>query len=196
MRWCRSVTSTRPTTEVVKPPKRGSQTALDMVRSLGLIVVILAVTLAFDKGLFHPSKSEQFPVTDYSDYVQGFKQVTNQAALVPTPQPTGWRSNAAALTGPDLAEHLHIGWATPGSNYAGLEESVAPLATFVPTVLGKRGSTVTGLTVIAGSSWQTRTSSRGEYSLSRTINGIAVVITGSEPQAGLRSLAASLRPAS
>lgn len=181
------------TTTDVTRPKRGRESVADMVRSLGLVGVVIAATLIFVPGLFHPSKSQQFQPVDYSDYVSGFHQVTDQTALAPSSLPSGWTANAGALTGPAAAEHLHIGFATPGSEYAGLEESVESLAAFVPSVLGTRGATVTGSALVGGTRWQTRTSSRGEYSLTRTIRGIAIVITGSATDAQLQQLAASLR---
>jgi hypothetical protein len=189
------VTSAEPVRSVAQPPKRGRETAFDMVRSLGVVGVILAATLIFVPGLFHPSKSERFPAVDYSDYVSGFLHVTGTHALVPASLPSGWTANAGALTGPVSVEHLHIGWAVPGSQYAGLEESVGPMAGLVATAIGKRGQTVTGSVQVAGASWQTRTSSRGEYSLSRTIGAVAVVITGSATKPRLQLLAASLHPA-
>jgi hypothetical protein len=178
-------------TDVVRP-KRGRESVADMVRSLGLIVVIVAVTLIFVPGLLHPGKSQRFPAVDYSDYVSGFHQLTGKAALTPSSLPSGWRANAGALTGTPATEHLHIGWAAPGTSYAGLEESVEPMPGFATSVLGARGARVTGQARIGGATWQTRTSSRGEYSLSRTVRGIAVVITGSGSDAELQLLAASL----
>jgi hypothetical protein len=179
------------TTEVARP-KRGRQTASDMVRSLGLVGVVIAATLIFVPGLFHPSRSQQFPALDYSDYVSGFHQLTGKTALTPRSLPGGWKANAATLAGPAAAEHLHIGFAAPGTKYAALEESVENATLFAPSVLGKRGATVTGRLTIAGESWQTRTSSRGEPALSRTIRGIAVVITGSATSTQLQLLAAAI----
>jgi hypothetical protein len=163
-----------------------------MVRSLGLVVAIIAVTLIFVPALVHPNKSERFAAVDYSDCVAGFHQLTGKTALTPT-LPAGWAANAAALTGGRSAAHLHIGWATPKAKYAGLEESVESSAPFVRSVLGQRGATATGRVPINGVTWQTSTSSRGEYSLIDTIDGITVVVTGSASPAQLQLLAASLR---
>jgi hypothetical protein len=163
-----------------------------MVRSLGLIAVVIAVTLIFVPGLVHPSKSQQFAPVDYSDYVSGFHELTGHAALTPT-LPTGWAANAASLTGGRAAAHLHIGFVTPNGQYAGLEESIAPATVFVPSVLGRVGATVTGRVSVDGTSWQTSTSSRGEYSLVHTVGTITVVITGSATDAQLQLVAASLR---
>jgi hypothetical protein len=181
------------TTTEVERPQRGRQSLADMVRSLGLVAVIIAVTLVFVPGLIHPNKSLRLAPIDYSDYVSGFHQLSGKEALQPTSLPTGWAANAGALNGDKSTAHLHIGWATPGAKYAGLEESVESPAQFVLTVLGPRGAAVTGSVPINGESWQTRTSSRGEYSLSRAIAGVTVVITGSASHAQLQLLAGSLR---
>jgi hypothetical protein len=164
-----------------------------MVRSLGLIAVIVALTLLFVPGLLHPSKSDRFPAADYSSDVAGFHQVTGKTALTPGTLPSGWEANAGSLTGPPAVEHLHVGFAAPEAKYAGLEESVAPMESFARTVLGARGAAVTGTTQIGGVSWEARMSSRGELALSRRVNGVSVVITGSATGEQLELLAAALR---
>jgi hypothetical protein len=181
--------------EVVAKPKRGSETAWDMIRSIGLILVVVAVTLIFVPGLLHPTKSDKFPAVDYSSYVSGFRQVTGHAALVPSPQPSGWKANAGTLNGPKATERFHVGFAVPGTQYAGLDESVGPMSMLVSTVLGKRGLTVTGSTHIDGAVWTTRLSARGEPALTRTVNGVNVVVTGSATGVQLEQLVGALQPA-
>jgi hypothetical protein len=176
----------------VTAPRGMGGTVWDMVRSIGLIVVIVALTLIFVPGLVHPSKSDKFPAIDYSSYVSGFRDVTGKPALTPVPVPSGWRATSGRLSGPAAAEHLHIGFAAAGSAYAGLEESVAPMSRFVTTVLGRRGATVTGTTQIAGADWQSRLSSRGELALSRRVAGVSVIVTGSAAGEQLELLAGSL----
>lgn len=175
------------------PRRRRGQSVGDMVRSFGLMAVVVAVTLVFVPGLFHPSKSQRFPAVDYSDYVTGFHRLSDRAALVPTRLPDSWKANAGRLTGTRRTAHLHIGWAVPGSDYAGLEESVIPAPGFIRSVLGPRGETVTGARRIGGVSWQQRTSARGELALTRTTAGLTVVVTGSASPQQLTTLAASLR---
>ena len=165
---------------------------MDMVRSLGLIAVIIAITLIFVPSLLHPGKSERFPAVDYSDYVSGFKTVTGHSALTPMPAPKGFAANAGALTGPKAAEHLHIGFATPGAKYAGLEESVAPATSFARSVIGASGAIAIGQVAIDGVAWKVSTSTRGEYSLRRTFGAVTVIVTGSATVPQLQSLAASL----
>lgn len=177
-------------TQVIKP-KRGSETALDMVRSLGLIIVLVAATLIFVPGLLHPSKSQRAVAVDYSDEVVGFHDVTGKNALTPS-VPSGWRANAATLTGPAAAEHLHIGFAVPGTEYAGLEESVAAPATFAHSTLGASGAIPVDHVTLDGAQWLVSNSSRGEYSLRRTVGGVTVIVTGSATAEQLQTLAASL----
>jgi Protein of unknown function (DUF4245) len=186
--------ATEPTTNVPRP-KRARQSVSDMVRSLVLVAVAIGVTLIFVPGLLHPSKSQHFPAADYQDYVIGFRQLTGVPALVPTAPPRGWRANAAALTTPKPGAHLHIGWVVPGSKYVGLEESIRSPTALTSAVLGARGSTVVGHVLVNGQPWQVRTSDRGEYALSRTMDGVNVVITGSATGAEIQDLAATLQPA-
>lgn len=173
--------------------RRRGQSVGDMVRSFGLMAIVVAVTLVFVPGLFHPSASQRFPRVDYSDYVTGFRQLTGRAALVPAGLPSDWKANAARLTGKRHNAHLHIGWAVPGSEYAGLEESVIPASEFIRSALGARALAVTGFQQIDGVAWQRRTSSRGEPALTRTTAGLTLVVTGSATPQQLATLAASLR---
>jgi hypothetical protein len=183
------------TTTDVAPSKRARQSIGDMVRSLVLVGVAIGVTLVFVPGLLHPSKSQHFPPADYQDYVVGFRQLTGVPPLVPAPPPAGWRANAATLTTPKPGAHLHIGWVAPGGRYVGLEESVGSPRALIATVLGARGSTVTGRELVAGRTWQIRTSDAGEPALTRTLGGVNVILTGSGTIPEMQVLGATLQPA-
>jgi hypothetical protein len=190
MRWPRSVT----VTEVAKP-RRGRQTAFDMVRSVGLMVVVVGVTLLFVPSLLHPSAKDRFPAFDTSGLVAGFHDVAGAAALVPGTLPSGFRATSGSLTGPAATERMHIGYAAPGQSYAGLDETVGPTSGLVATVLGAAGTPVKGTVAVNGVAWQRRTSSLGELALVHRSGRIAVVVTGSASEPVLVALAASLRPA-
>jgi hypothetical protein len=181
------------TTAEVRKPRRGRESLADMVRSLGLVAVVVVVTLLFVPQLFHPGRSARYPAQNYSDVASGFQQVTGRPALRPVGLPSGWAANAAGLSGSRATEHLHIGFGVPGSSYAGIEESVLPLDAFATSVLGRRGATVTGVVPIAGVTWQQRVADSGEPALTRVSSGVAVVVTGSASPDQLRVLAGSLR---
>jgi hypothetical protein len=189
-KWPPSVT----VTEVTKP-RRGRESVLDMVRSFGLMVVVVGVTLLFVPSLLHPSAKDKFPAFDTSGVVEGFHQLTGVTALVPTALPSSFKATAGSLTGPAAAEHLHVGYAAPGSSFAGLDEAVGPTTGLVSSVLGAAGASVHGTVDVDGVAWQRRTSSRGEVALVHRVGGISVVVTGSAAQPVLVTLAASLRPA-
>jgi hypothetical protein len=59
-------------------------------------------------------------------------------------------------------------------------------------VLGRRGATASGSTVINGQSWQLRRSDRGEEAFTMTAGQLTVVVTGSATDAQLRALAGGL----
>lgn len=181
-----------PTGEVVKP-KRAAATVLDMVRSLGVMVIVIALTLIFVPGLLHPSKSQRVQSFDYSDDVTGFKQVTGLVALVPDGLPAQWYANSGSLLYAGRHAHLHIGWVSPTNDYAALEESNNTAQPFIEAVLGSSGVHVTSYVRIAGQTWARSVSAKGEKSLVFTTpDGITVVITGSASPSQQAQLAASL----
>lgn len=189
-----TVSDVPPTGAVVRP-KRVSATLWDMVRSLGVLVVVIAITLLFVPQLLHPNKSQRFQSVTYADYTQGFKRVTGMDAVVPTGLAAGWYANSGALTHAGTSANLRIGWVTPAKNYLALDESNKSARLFISEVLGSRGLTVTGSERIAGATWSLRTSDQGEKSISRTVSGVTVVITGSGTSAEQSDLATALRTA-
>jgi hypothetical protein len=180
--------------DVVRP-KRTAATILDMVRSLGVMLVVVALTLIFVPGLLHPSKSQRFAPVGYADYVAGFQQVTGLRALVPTGLATPWYANSATLHHSGKEAHLHIGWVTPTNDYAALEESNGATKTFIRGVIGARGLQVTSQVQVAGATWARSVSDSGEQSLTRTTLGVTIVITGSASVVQQERLAATLTPA-
>ncbi|HVW80715.1 MAG TPA: DUF4245 domain-containing protein [Mycobacteriales bacterium] len=176
-------------------PKRITATLWDMVRSLGVMAVVVALTLVFVPGLLHPNKSQRFPAVSYSDYTIGFKQISGVPALVPSGLASGWYANSGALTHEAAVANLRIGWVTPAKHYLALDESNGPASQFISRVLGTDGLRVTGREPIGDATWTESTSDQGERSISRTVNGITVVITGSGTAAEQAALAGALRAA-
>ena len=164
-----------------------------MARSLGLMAVVIAALL-----LLGPARSLVFPgndrmaAVDYSSQVRGFATLTGIRALAPASLPTGWRATSSNLFDGRSTVSLHIGWAVPGSRYAGLDEATGD-PSLLRRVLGARGRTVVGREVIGTVTWDRRESDRGEQALSRRAGPVTIVITGNATDAQLRLLAASLR---
>jgi hypothetical protein len=151
----------------VAQPKRVAATVLDMVRSLGLMLVIVAVTLIFVPGLLHPSKSQRVQPVSYTDYARGFRQVTGLTAVTPVGLPDGWYANSAKLTHKGSTATLYIGWVSPTHKYAALYESNAS-----PITIGA--------------------SRPGDLSVRRTVGKLTIVIKGSATKQELNQLAAAL----
>src|SRR5579872_3678647 len=112
------------------PPRastRGRQNLPDMVRSLGLMaIVVAAVLLLAGRALIFPG-SARMPPVGYTDDVAGFRTLAGVPALAPAGLPASWRANAASLSQPRAGVvQLHVGWAVPGSAYAGLDEATGP----------------------------------------------------------------------
>ncbi|HET6817594.1 MAG TPA: DUF4245 domain-containing protein [Mycobacteriales bacterium] len=173
-------------------PVRPAKTFSDMARSLGLMAVVIAALLLLGpaRTLVFPGSARMKPV-DFRDQVSAFAKVAG-SVLAPVGVPRSWRANAATFDSTGHTARLHIGFATPGSRFAGLDETNGAATPLVSRVLGARGSTVRGTTSIAGQTWQLRRSDRGEEALTTTIGGLTAVITGSATDQQLRTLAASL----
>lgn len=166
----------------------------DMVRSLGLLLVVIAALLFIGpaRSLILPSSKDKMQAVDYSGYVSGFNDISSTPALVPSGLPTSWRANAGRLDHTATTAHLHIGWAVPGTAFAGLDESTGSPAALLREVTGRSSLQSRGTTTIAGEPWTVRQSSRGETTYTRDANGLFVIVTGNATDAQLRLLAAAL----
>lgn len=183
-----------PEGDVARP--RPARFALgDMARSLGLLVVIVAALLFIGpaRSLILPGSKDKMPPVDYSGYVQGFDEVAGPDAVVPVGLPTSWRANAGSVDNTTSSAHLHIGWAVPGTAFAGLDEGTGDVNALLRLVTGRSSVQSRGETSIAGATWMVRRSDRQETVYTRDINGVFVIVTGSASDAQLRQLAASLR---
>ena len=173
-------------------PARPAKTFTDMARSLGLMAVVIAALL-----LLGPARTLVFPgsatmkAVDYRDQVSAFAKVAG-SVLAPVGVPHDWRANAATFDSAGRIAKLHIGFATPGSRYAGMDETNGAASALITRILGAAGAKVTGTASIAGQTWQLRRSARGEEALTTTSGGLTVVVTGSGSDEQLRALARSL----
>src|SRR5579885_1457053 len=179
----------------VARPKTLRDSVLDMGRSLGLMLLILAFVMLVTpaRGLIFPDRNDRMPATDWSDVVAGFGQITHQTTYTPAGLPASWRSNAAYLTGSSaVTERLHIGFVTAGSHYAEVDETAGDSAALIADVLGTRGAATHGTATIGGVAWDLRESDRGEMARTRFVGGLTIVVTGDAPAADLDRLCASL----
>ena len=164
-----------------KPSRRGRETALDMVRTLG-VVFALVVPLWFF-GQASPSDSKAIRPVDPAPALKDFVQDTG--APVPS-TPAGWVANVTAYDN----GAVRIGYVRKDS-YAEFAGSKAP--GFLEEYAGK--GSVDGTVDVDGVRWQHFVSDKHQ-SLVRTVGGVTLLVGGVRETATLdelKELAATVR---
>lgn len=175
--------------EVETKKPRGRETAGDMVRSLGLVLVgVLAIWFLAQP----PDSDEQrIRVVDPAPALSDFAEA-NPAAPVPGFLPAQWRPTSSNLSrGPDT---LRVGYVTPSERYAEYAASTAPREEFLPELTGS-GTRRLDPVEVAGGTWEQYEDEDGSLSLVRAYGPVTVVLgskRASAPLVELRTLAESL----
>ncbi|AXK37371.1 DUF4245 domain-containing protein [Streptomyces armeniacus] len=174
---------------VAADKKRGTQTARDMI--ISLVVITLAAGVIY---LFVPHDEDKDPVKTVSYGIE--VSTARRAAPYPVAAPQGlskeWRATSVRYEGggPEGAA-WHLGFVTPGEEYAAVEQSDAPAAGFVKSVT--QGARKTAKTErIGGEEW-TRYEGGKYDALVRTEPGFTTVVTGTASFGQLKELATALR---
>ena len=179
-----------PTAPPTAKRKRGRESAADMVRSLGL-VLLLVVALWF---FAQPPDSDEaaIRVVDPAPDVAAWTSAVPDAPVL-APLPDGWRPTSSRLgRAPD---RLSIGHVTPADQYAEFAASTGPVAEFVAESTGKARRT--GSVDVRGTAWESYEDDDGSVSLVRTFDGVTVVVGTLRATASLEELsvlAAAVRP--
>ncbi len=106
-------------------------------------------------------------------------------------RPTSARTDAGTAGAGDPVT-LQVGYLTPSSEYAGFVVSDDARAGVVDDVLG--GAREQGTVDLGGQAWTRGTTERGETVLSRTADGVTVLVTGSATDEELETVAAAVAP--
>ncbi len=169
--------------------KRGRESSGDMVRSLGLVLIIVAVVFFFAQPPH--SDAKKLRVVDSRSDVKAFSS-SAPGAPVPTGLPEGWRSTVSTYD-PDMGV-LRVGWVTPKGEYAEYAAAGRPPAGFRTDLLGSAKSA--GTEEIGGVSWE-RFQQGNATSLVHSFDATTVVLGTLRDTASLdelRVLALGLRP--
>ena len=170
--------------EAPKKRKRGRETALDMVRSLGLVVLVIVPVWLLARA---PAGDEkEIRVVDPTQAVSAFSRDV-PGVPVPATLPSGWQPTVATYDG--SAKSLRVGWVTPQEQYAEYAAGAAPglLDSLVGDAEELEPLTVDGVV------WQQRRDADGSISLSRTYDGVTVVVGTSRATATRAELEVLLR---
>jgi hypothetical protein len=178
--------------EAAPTRKRGRETARDMVRTL-LVILVPVLVLVFVVA--------RQPSPDPVRVVDWKPQAALAAAQAPFPvvAPAGlepsWRATSAryeAVPTQREATWWHVGFLTPESTYASLDQSDARAGDFVRDVTAK--GSPTGQVVVGGTAWtRYESAGSGTRALVRPWGTSTVVVGGSAAWATLEHLASTLR---
>jgi hypothetical protein len=167
---------------------RGFETAGDMVRSLALVLVVVAVVF-----LLTVRTAPKDAVTRI-DYGQQLAAARHQAAydvLAPEGLGRGWTPTSARGSTDGAAVTWHLGIVTPAGDYAAVEQSDGSRAQFVDEFAS--GSHRAGADSVAGVTWRRLEGGTPEpRALVRASGGATTLVVGSASWEELRRLAASL----
>jgi hypothetical protein len=160
-------------TQVEAPPqkrKRGRETALDMVRSLGLVILIIVPVwyLAQPPGAEQSGVREVDPAADIAAFT-----ADAPGAPVPGELPAGWRPNNTTYDGG--ASSLRIGYVTPQDQYAEYSAAQAGGEDFVRTTVGRDAQQLDPVSV-GGARWERYRDEDGSLSLVRSYGDTTVVV--------------------
>ncbi len=156
---------------------RGREGAADMIRSLG-VVMLLVVSLWFF-GQASPGDGKAVRAVDPTEQLADFRHVT-PGVPAPTAVPHGWTPNSASYDG----EVLRVGYVV--GRHAFLEFAAGRGAVFLDgqTAQGVAAGTVD----VLGTPWQRLRASGGQESLVRVVRGVTLVVGGTREKASLAQL--------
>jgi hypothetical protein len=187
------VTTTEPAPAAERSGSGARKAFSDMGRSLGLMAVVIAGLL-----LLGPARTLVFPHDaewqgqDPSGSLTAFERASDVTPVRPDGLPDSWRVNASSAHHTPDYDQLHIGWAVPGTAFAGLDEFTGDFAGPLAEQLGIELKPAAPTTDIGGRTWMALKSARGETAYTAKIGELFVVVTGDATDAQLRLLASSL----
>ena len=159
----------------------------DMVRSMGLVLALIAVILLVT---LRP-QPDAVKVVDPTQVLIAAKALAPFAVEIPEGlagyQVTSARWQETSASDGDLV--LHLGYVTPGTEYVQFSQSAAGNLKFIDEQTS--GGIATDQVTLAGQTWQ-HYESPERRSLVRTVNGVTTVISGTTTQGELERVASSL----
>lgn len=168
------------------PNKRGHEGALDMVRSLSLVLLVVVAIWFFAQP---PDGDEQAlrPIDPAGD-ISAF--ATDEPAVpVPSVVPGQWQATSSSRTADPRG--LRVGYVTTSRQYAEYAASTEPAAVFLPAITGD-GRELEAVDV-DGDSWAQYRDADGSVSLARTYGPVTVVVGTTRGTAALDELRVLVR---
>ncbi len=170
---------------------RGQQTALDMVRSLSLVGVVIAALLLVT---WRP-QPDPITVLDPAPVLAAVRSAVDTPVYGPVGLPPGWRCTSARWEPTEKSRPVPVwfsGYVTPADTFASLAQAATTTATFRTEQTG--GGSPVGEVRIGTQTWQRYEVPGGDQlSLVLPTAGGTTVVSGSASWADLEFFAGSLR---
>ncbi|TDC84655.1 DUF4245 domain-containing protein [Actinomadura sp. 7K507] len=166
--------------------------ALAMGACLLLVLAIYAITPRSDK--------EVLPTVDYGAQLWAMRNDAPYTVHAPEGLSDRWRPTSSRLNGLGQGGGepvaWHLGFVTPGDEYAALEQSNEKASEYVPRMANS--SKPVGTQQVNGQTWtKYHREDKQANSLARTLpGGVSLVVTGTATYEELAVLAGSLKPQS
>lgn len=172
--------------------RRGFETLGDMVRSLGVVLAVVLVTVLITIR----TQGQSVRVVDYSATLTEARRVAPFTVLAPEKLPAEWRATSgdyspSQVTGKAGVVLWHLGFVTPAEQYAGMEQSNDQLSELVKTELG--AARQDGTSTVNGVTWQRWSGDHGRRAITLVQDKVPIVIHGTAQWAELEQLAGALR---
>jgi hypothetical protein len=188
-----AVTDATPQQQEAQPGRaRGPHTVADMIRSLGLVLLLVVVVVLIT---FRP-QGQSVTVVDYRATLAAARSGAPFPLVGPMELPVTWKATSAYYD-PPLSNMgvaaWHVGFVTAAGRYAGFEQTDGIASGVLRDVLGDPVDLGRAWTV-SDESWERWASSAGDrHALVRSVGGVTTVVDGSADWPELEQLAGSLR---
>jgi Protein of unknown function (DUF4245) len=171
------------------PTPRGRETVGDMVRSMSLVLVVVAVVVLLT---LRDDPKQTVQRVDYTEQLQEARRVAAYDVAAPVGLGERWKATSARSDNDEGAVTWHLGLVTPAEHYAAVEQSDGPVTAFVDGFVA--GATRSGVVTISGAGWERLDGGKPEQrALVLHGRGVTTVVTGSASFSELRTLATALR---
>ncbi|MEU3453910.1 DUF4245 domain-containing protein [Micromonospora sp. NPDC006766] len=178
----------RPASPASSARARSERSLKDMALSLLVLLVPIALLLAFYRGFLN---GEQPTTVDPASAVE----LARSEGAFPVSQPDGlgsdWRTVSARYRAEEGGATLRIGYLTPQGRGAQLVESNVPADKLLPAELA--GGQPQGPADLPGGTWQQYTARSNEHALVLLEANRTVIVIGDAREDELRQLATALR---
>ncbi len=175
------------------PRRRPNPSALDLVRALAPLVVLILVV----GWLSTPSDPDPVREIDPAGDLTYAATLADFDVLAAAELAQDWRATSArvdpAVDGGPVV--VRVGYVTPEGEFAEVAQGSVPAETLLTEVLGE-GYTEADRVDVEGVPWRLAKAANGEQAFVRNDEASTVVVTGSADDDELRALIAALRPVS